>query len=199
MVSFNLFTTDFEPPSVSYSEMFSWKGERFPKRPNQNPRIVYRRKRSLFRMTDLLDIVPDANLNSKFLLVPEEGVLVIAESVAILDEYLQGSPRDPFRRNRRIFIIVVTNASEPDFDIHAEMLLAKLWHVYAIADAILITPCKNDPEVSLTRRYSSNYLTNKYCSIFMICRLFKPFSHSAERFMETKRFMEKSNEFRCQI
>lgn len=147
-MSFTLFTTDFEPPSVSYSEMFSWQGEQFEKRPNQKSQIAYRRKRSL-RVTDYLEAFSDSNFTSKPTLVPEDGVFVIAESIAVLNEYLVGSPRDPFRVNRRIFIIVITNTTEPEFDKLAKKFLARLWRVYGVADAILITPCNNDKEVSV--------------------------------------------------
>lgn len=150
-VSFTLYDTEYEP-EVTYSEMFSWQGEIFKKRLSQRSRID-RQKRGLYRMPGVLDFLSNATFEndpeSKPTLVPEDGVFVIVESVAVLDEYLQGSARDPFRINRRIFVIVVTNASESDFDERVKQLLGKLWRDYGVADAILISPCSGDPEVNL--------------------------------------------------
>lgn len=152
-MSFTLYDTEYEPSNVTYSEMFSWQGELFKKRPNQHLRTDFRQKRSLYRMPGILNFLANATFEgdseSKPTLIPEDGVFVIVKSVAILDEYLQGSSRDPFRVNRRIFVIVVTKASESDFDERVKQLLGKLWRDYGVADAILITPCSGSQEVKI--------------------------------------------------
>lgn len=135
---YTLYDTDFEPPFFEYSDIYSWHGEKFRTRPNQHSRASH----------------IDSLRNTKFDIEPEiktkavrHGVFVIAESVAVLDDYLQGSPRNPFRLVRRLVIIVITNTNEPNFDELVRKLLRKLWRDYGMVRVVLITPCNNDPEV----------------------------------------------------
>lgn len=86
---------------------------------------------------------------SKATVTPEEGVFIIVENVTIIDDYLYGSPRMPFRANRRIFVIAVTKPEQRNFDRRVRKMLRRLWQDYAVADVILITPCNDDPEVSV--------------------------------------------------
>lgn len=144
--------TSYEPPSVSYSEMFSWQGDEFPKRTHQHNEVSLRRKRSSKQRTKQSQSVIDKMLMSDYFtnptVAPEEGVFVIAENVTIIDDYLYGSPRMPFRANRRIFVIAITKPEKRNFDKRVKQLLRRLWQEYALADVLLITPCNNDPEVS---------------------------------------------------
>lgn len=72
---------------------------------------------------------------------------MIAARISIINKYLTGTSRGPFRFPRKIFIIAVTNTSEPHFATTCETVLEKLWHDYGIANVIIITPCHGDPEV----------------------------------------------------
>lgn len=151
-VEFTHIDTSYEPSSVSYSEMFSWQGEEFPKRTNQHDEVTVRQKRSSAKKTkskSAIDKILMSDSFTKTTVTPEEGVFVIAENVTIIDDYLYGSPRMPFRINRRIFVIAITKPEERNFDKRVKQLLKRLWQNYAVADVLLITPCKNDPEVNL--------------------------------------------------
>lgn len=156
-MEFTHIDTAYEPPSVSYSEMFSWQGEEFPKRTNQHDEVAAREKRSSKRKTksqSVIDKLLMSDFFTKATVTPEEGVFVIAENVTIIDDYLYGSPRIPFRGNRRIFAIAITKPEERNFDKRVKKLLKRLWEDYGVADVILITPCNNDPEVNLLRTRS---------------------------------------------
>lgn len=138
--SYTLTDIDFEP--LNCAEKFSWQGVEFPKRQNQHPEMFYGKK--LCRNLSLDGIKDDGSKPSS---VKKEGVLVLAEHISLIDKYLTGSPRHPFQYPRQIFIVAITNATEPHFRKNANKMLQKLWEQYGIADAILITPCDGDPEV----------------------------------------------------
>lgn len=139
--SYRLSDTDFEPSKCA--EPFSWQGEEFSKRQKQHPEIFYG-KNLCKNNASLVGIKEDGLKPS---LVKMEGVLVLAEHVSLIDKYLTGSPRHPFQYARQIFLIAITNATEPHFRKNAKKMLQKLWEHYGIADAMLITPCNDDPEV----------------------------------------------------
>lgn len=145
-MEFTYIDTSYEPPSVSYGEMFSWQGDEFPKRPNQHDEVLVRQKRSS-NQKKAKSPSSKADQFTKAMVAPEDAVFVIAENVSIIDDYLYGSPRMPFRVNRRIFVIAVTKPEERNFDKRVKKLLKRLWQDYAVGDVILITPCNNDPEV----------------------------------------------------
>lgn len=153
-VELTLLNTSYEPPSVSYGEMYSWQGNEFPKRQNQHDEVilhqyndVIRQKRSTRQKPpSITDKLMMADLIAT--VVPEEGVFIIVENINTIDDYLYGSPRMPFRANRRIFVIAITKPEKRNFDKRVKQLLRRLWQEYALADVLLITPCNNDPEVS---------------------------------------------------
>lgn len=139
-VSYKVLNIQSEEPNVTYAETFSWQGEKFKKRPGEKSVLVYRNKRSA-------DEKPSqfwCKRNDK----PEAGVFVIAARISIINKYLMGSSRGPFRIPRQIFIIAITNTSEPDFAANSEVVLEKLWRDYGIGNAIIITPCQGDLEVN---------------------------------------------------
>lgn len=137
---FDVIDLESEGPIVSDIESFSWQGEVFEKRPNQLNKISdkKRRKRSL---PDLNDVI----LERRDDIVT--GVFVIVENISTIDDFLVGSPRKPFHDPRRIYIITITNAGEPNFEKITIDVLTKLWKDYGIALVILLTPCQCAPEV----------------------------------------------------
>lgn len=137
-VSYTILNTYFEHENISFSETFSWQGEKFVRRPGEKSHIVYRKRRDLDspRLTW-----------SRPKYKTEERNFVIAENIRIIDEYLVGSPRRPFRFPTHVFIIAITSANEPHFDSICMNVLEKLWNNYGIGNIIIITPCQGDPEV----------------------------------------------------
>lgn len=146
-MKFTYIDTSYEPLNVSYGEMFSWQGVKFPKRANQHDEVTVRRKRDAKSTTKSTPSANKLSMAESFL-CPEDGVLVIVENVTILDKFLFGSPRTPFRSNHRIFIIVITQPEERNFGERVNELLERLWGDYAVADLLLMTPCNNDSEVN---------------------------------------------------
>lgn len=143
-VSHKILDTQFEHENISYSETFSWQGEKFERRPGEESRLVYRKKRSL-----------DTEIPktwSKRTDEPEAGIFVIAESIKIIDDYLVGSPRCPFKLPRGIFIIAITGTDEYKFDEISRKVLEKLWRDYGIGNVIIITPCDGDAEVCSSQK-----------------------------------------------
>lgn len=148
-MEFTVIDTSYEPPSISYGEMFSWQGDLFPKRQNQHDEVTRQKRSSRKKKPPMLTY--ELNMPKLFTTTsdaPKEGVFVIVENASIIQDYLYGSPRKPFRTNRRPFVIAVTKPDERSFMRKIRKLLRHLWQDYAVADAILITPCNNDPEVS---------------------------------------------------
>lgn len=136
----------FEPDIVPYVDTFTWHGERFVRRPMQTTKIVYNRKK---RMT-AHNHVSKFSSNENWSLRGNEinfGVLILVKNISILNNYLVGPPRTPFQFPRHMFIIVITNLYEPQFEEETATFLRKLWLDYGIANAILITPCAGGSEV----------------------------------------------------
>lgn len=176
-VEFTHVDTSFEPASVSYSEMFSWQGIEFPKRPNEHDQVTYRQKRNTKQKKKSLSVVEKQLMFDSFskpTVTPEEGVFIVAENVTIIDDYLYGSPRMPFRANRRIFVIAITQPEEWHFEKRVRKMLRRLWQDYAVADAILITPCSDDPEVGMRISFGKSSNFNFFC---VSVRYFIHFSH----------------------
>lgn len=151
-VEFTHVDTSYEPASISYSEMFSWQGIKFPRRPNEHDQVTYRQKRNTKHKKKSLSAAEKQLMFDSFskpTVTPEEGVFIVVENVTIIDAYLYGSPRMPFRANRRIFVIAITEPEEWDFEKRVRKMLRRLWEDYAVADVILITPCNDAPEVGV--------------------------------------------------
>lgn len=131
---------NFEPATVEYSQRFSWDGKRFPIRPGEKSKIVYRRKRNIHQ---------NSIHGLKNAMLSKAGIFVNVQKVSVIDEYLIGSPRSPFKYPRRLFLINIISTQEPNFDDLTKKLLEKLWIDYALGNVAIITACPNEPEVLL--------------------------------------------------
>lgn len=79
---------------------------------------------------------------------PLFGSLVIADTVNVIDEYLLGYPRRPFKYPRVNFVILIyKNDSSTLWNSVAAKVLTKLWKMYGVLNAIIISTC-NPSEVS---------------------------------------------------
>lgn len=139
-IKYQVVDTGFEPEHVPFVDTFTWLGERFEKRPTQSDKILYTR-----RKRDVTDEIDEDSMT--FGDEIDLGVLVLAEKISTINEYLTGPPRTPFHFPRQKFVIVITNADEPQFTTITSNVLKKLWQDYGIASAILITPCNNDVNI----------------------------------------------------
>lgn len=77
----------------------------------------------------------------------QSGIFIIAENIFSIDRILFRLPEYLSDIRRRKAIIVITNATDPEFDALTIDILTKFWKQAKLANVILITPCKNDPEV----------------------------------------------------
>lgn len=134
--------------------MFSWQGKQFEFRPNQSGKIVYRRKKR--------ELHTEENQQSIRRDEMDLGSFIFAENITIINKYLIGTPRFPFAHPRRIIVIAVMNRLEKEFENISNKTMTKLWYDYGIANAILITPCNDDRDVSSFKMFNINF-------IFLMC------------------------------
>lgn len=123
---------------MQYSRRFSWSGREYQKRPKENSQLVYRRKRN---------VKADFSFMENHAEVTKAGAFVTVQKISIIDEYLVGSPRSPFKFPRRLIMINILTAEEPNFDDLSKKLLEKLWTDYGIGNVAIITVCSNQPQV----------------------------------------------------
>lgn len=103
---------------------------------------------------------------------PNKGVVVLATNANIIDKYLNHVARQPFIVKRAYYIMIVYRESYHDghWDRHASNILAKLWKVHGILNAILFSTCKNS-HVSTGRLISFLFPFFVFVSFFqpLIC------------------------------
>lgn len=75
---------------------------------------------------------------------PELAAFVYADSFDIIEDYLQGPPRQPFYRPRGNFIIIITQKAQIDWRDSAASILEKLWRDYRVFNVIIMTPCEDN-------------------------------------------------------
>ena len=135
--------------NITYAKSFSWQGRVFEKRekPVNRSAIVNdisRKKRAI-----KFDIQ-----NNNHILVPRRdepqlGVLVLVDSVDLLDNYLFGAARYPFNNPKSNFILSISESKESFEESDQETnrfvtinrVMWKLWNDYAIVNVILVSSC----------------------------------------------------------
>lgn len=78
---------------------------------------------------------------------PSIGSIVLASDIEIIDHYLNGKQtKEPFHSKRAYYIILIYRKfiNNEDWDRLAGRILAKLWKVYGIMNAIVMATCKKD-------------------------------------------------------
>lgn len=76
---------------------------------------------------------------------PEFGSLVIAESVQIFDYYVNGDARHPFDGKRAHYVLLVHKPiDEKTWNDYASNVMAKIWKVYGILNAIILSSCNQE-------------------------------------------------------
>lgn len=78
---------------------------------------------------------------------PSIGSIVLASDIEIIDHYLNGKQtKEPFHSKRAYYIILLYQRFENNayWDRLASRILAKLWKVYGIMNAIVMGSCKKD-------------------------------------------------------
>lgn len=124
---------DYEEHKIALEDTFSWRGGKFPLRTNETH---FRTRRS---------VVTDGSKRYQRRDEPEQGSLVIVEHIALLDQYLIGSARRPFRDPRKYYILVVRHI-EPEWKEQASLVMERLWKDYGIINALIMAPCADSGE-----------------------------------------------------
>lgn len=146
-IRFEIVTLSHDEKTINFINTYSWSGEKFILRKDEENRISYRNRRSINNASvGSNNVVKKHSLKLNDRLVirgdePELGAFVIIEKVSELNTYLTGIARRPFLWPRRTYVIAILDADEHDFRVTADKVLKKLWRDYGIVNAILIAPC----------------------------------------------------------
>lgn len=80
---------------------------------------------------------------------PDFGSVVLAETIEILDYYLNGETRHPFKSKRAHYVLIVYRETDRNtWDSWASSVMSKLWKNHGILNAIVVSTCK-EKNVSL--------------------------------------------------
>lgn len=74
---------------------------------------------------------------------PDSGSVVLASNIEIIDHYLSGKKaKHPFTSKRSHYVILIYKEIHHEWDRIASSILAKLWKVHGILNAIVISSCQ---------------------------------------------------------
>lgn len=160
-ITYDVLHQNFEERNVSYADTFTWDGKPFEKRTNQSKTVYTRRKRNVQPIDGTVSSVRGEET--------ETGSLIIADKISVISRYLKGPARRPFLWPRNLYVIIIHNALESNFQQKTENVMIKLWKDYGIADAILMMPCNGNSNVR-------DFVVFFYCDVnlsFFLCRYFQ--------------------------
>lgn len=76
---------------------------------------------------------------------PASGIVVLASDIEIIDHYLSGKKaKHPFTSKRAHYVILIYKEINHEWDRIASSILAKLWKVHGILNAIIISSCQQN-------------------------------------------------------
>lgn len=76
---------------------------------------------------------------------PDHGAIVLAESVDLIDSYLNGLLRHPFTGKRSHYLLLIYKpVNHTTWRQRAGNVLGKLWKVYGIMNVLIISTCDRD-------------------------------------------------------
>lgn len=122
---------NYESDAIGESDRYDWQGELV------KPRVTQRFKRQSQLFSNSRNTLRKDE--------PQRGIMVIVKNITVLDNYLVGTGRSPFRTPRSNYVIVLRNIME-SWKEHSDRVLRKLWRVYGIVNVILLAPCSDSGE-----------------------------------------------------
>lgn len=134
--------------NVTDTQKFGWRGQRFdrrsysndgvtPKRPSPQDIGVIRGRDTAAEVRLRAEMMNGTRVDS-----PTHGSLILVECSNLIDDYIFGYPRRPFRRPRANFIIIAYKLESPmAWDVTASRILARLWRKYGVLNAIILSTC----------------------------------------------------------
>lgn len=75
---------------------------------------------------------------------PHSGNVVLADKIEVIDHYLNGLTRLPFKAKRAYYVIIIYKEIGANWDKYASSILSKLWKIHGILNAIVIGSCKEN-------------------------------------------------------
>lgn len=129
---------DFEGESIGVSDLYDWSGMKFEPRETQQKRLTKREAPAATAAAAASGLTAQRHDE------PGLGMFVIVENERVLDEYLQGTTRSPFRSPRDNYIIVVRYVADADtFRERIDNITRRLWTRYGLEVVTVMSPCRN--------------------------------------------------------
>lgn len=119
---------------VTQAESYSWHGDRFTLRPNQQMKLNVKSESATASDQHLVKI-EDEDL----------GALVIIENITLLNGFLNGPARRPFLVPRKDYIIVLKSI-HTNWRATVSVVLQKLWEEYGLYKVLILAPCNSSTE-----------------------------------------------------
>lgn len=119
---------DNESEIIGESDRYSWQGELIVPR----NKIVRVKRQSSPKTSPSTSTLRNDE--------PQTGTLVVVTNITVIDDYLVGTGRSPFRTPRSHYILILRYIFK-GWKEHVDRVLRKLWHVYGIVNVLVIAPC----------------------------------------------------------
>lgn len=154
-------TVDFATEDrVSNTQTYGWRGWRFPSRENATKPVhnlvVFRDRDDAESIRKRLTFSNSPRDDS-----PTFGGLVFVECSDLVDNYLTGYPRPPFKHQRANFVIIAYKLEENlSWDETAGRILTRLWKRYGILNAIILSTCHSDQVII---KHKINFIVIRNC------------------------------------
>lgn len=133
--------------NVTNTQTYGWHGVRFDTISNatnstDNEIEIIRERDTEINIQKRMLMSPNRTREDS----PMFGSLIIAENIRLIDDYLIGQPRRPFKYTRANFIIIIYNNSDANtvWDVNAARILTRLWKIYSVLNVIIISACKSN-------------------------------------------------------
>lgn len=165
IVDYNFKDDDIPPQSNTYT----WHEERFEPRHTIMTGNVSRQP---YRTPWIQDTIETAKERFKTAYrvredEPDFGSVVIADNVEVFDHYLNGDARHPFYGKRAHYALIVHKPiNDTTWHGYASSVMAKMWKVHGILNAIILSSCNKENVSSIgsmPTAQPSKFFETYYC------------------------------------
>lgn len=150
--------------NLTSTQKYGWRGTRFDQQSNASNDIRW----SVVQARDTAASVQQRakQYNGTRDDSPSHGSLVLVEYSKLIDGYLVGYPRRPFRQPRANFIIVVYKLEvTTSWETTASRVLSRLWQTYGVLNALIMSTC-HPSDVNHTQNGQLYFILNINIYIF---------------------------------
>lgn len=143
------FVVDFnyEDVDIKNSQTYEWHTNRFEPRDNTSGTHKHPDHQERPYLEDDVLSIKSRSVNYSRVRddEPAFGSIVIAENIYVINNYLDGKHRHPFRKQRVHYIILVyKHVDKSKWDKYASSVMTKLWKDHGILNGIVLASCKSD-------------------------------------------------------